>query len=116
MSRHRKQTPESGLLQACLQLLGAERIWHCRMNTGAVQEGGRFFRFGRKGMADILVPAFGSGVVWIECKAGRGQQSGEQKLFQQEVEAEGHTYLVVRDAAELQQWVKLNKRGAHGSD
>lgn len=130
MPRNSKYGAESGVLRACLDLLAAERIWHCRMNTGAVKDGGRFFRFGRKGMADILVspklcthlsddgyadaglnkcctgavklPAF----IWIECKSDKGKQTDAQKEFQKEVEAQGHTYLLIRDVSELQEWLK----------
>jgi hypothetical protein len=106
---------ESGVLRACLDVLAAEKIWHRRWNTGAVKDGKRFFRFGRKGDADILAIRryFDQGAwrellepVWIETKATRGKQTADQREFQREVEAEGHTYLLVRDAAELQAWLK----------
>ena len=50
----RHKVPESGVLKACMDLLRAEHIWHMRMNTGAMQNGTRFTRFGRPGTADIL--------------------------------------------------------------
>jgi hypothetical protein len=119
MPRNSKYGAESGVLRACLDLLAAERIWHCRMNTGAVKDGGRFFRFGRKGMADILaspklpiylMPATWDRIdyafLWIECKSSNGKQTEAQKEFQKEVEAESHTYLLIRDVSELQKWLK----------
>lgn len=45
-------------------------------------------------------------VVWIECKSPTGKQSAAQKEFQTEVEAEGHTYLLVRDVSEAVKWLR----------
>jgi hypothetical protein len=88
-----------------------------RMNTGAVKTEGRFFRFGVPGMADVLAFAWKAhpfninGVsgecrvitpVWIECKAPKGVQSALQKSFQQQVEREGHRYIVARTLEEVQ--------------
>jgi hypothetical protein len=126
----KQRVPESGVLRACLDLLAAERIFHVRMNVGAVKDGKRFFRFGRKGMADILaiprlwvtnqivdgtlhithhrfVPV--ALPLWIEAKASDGQQRPEQAEFQREVEEQGHSYLLVRSSDDLLEWLK-----AHG--
>lgn len=120
----RKRTPESGVLKACLDLLAVHKIWHCRMNTGAVKDGIRFFRFGKKGMADILaVPrlslehnanpfanvsgtAWFATPLWIEAKADRGKQTEDQIAFEKEVSMAGHHYLVVRDVNTLSAWLK----------
>lgn len=126
----KRKTPESGVLRACLDLLAAERIFHRRWNTGAVKADKRFFRFGQPGDADIqvIIPIHrkeiyssavpGPGVelsithqqvIWLECKSESGKQSAEQKLFQAEVEADGMTYLLIRDVQELIDWLKANK-------
>lgn len=118
----RKRTPESGVLRACTDLLTAERIWWCRMNTGAVKDGKRFFRFGKKGMADILASAQPHNLevahkcedwccpdpqfLWIECKAEKGEQTEDQIAFEKEVSMAGHHYLVVRDVNTLIAWLK----------
>jgi hypothetical protein len=115
----RIKTPESGVLNACLGLLSAERIWHRRVNTGAVMSGNRFLRFNKKGDADIMltipVPyTRGNGVswqcvCWVECKSDTGKQSPDQKLFEAEARAEGHDYLLVRSSDDLKKW--LQERG-----
>lgn len=101
-------TPEGAVQNTILDWLAAKHILAFRMNTGAVKTDKRFFRFGVPGMADVL--AFtkerietacngtieGVVPVWIECKAPSGRQSELQKSFQQQVEAEGHIYIVAR--------------------
>ena len=95
----------------------------------------RVFKAGRAGMADLLALPLrricaecgrwgkdcsglddgcdsGDGYVsanralWLELKSPKGRQSAAQKAFQAEVEAEGHTYLLVRDAMEVAEWLK----------
>lgn len=95
-------TPEGALQRAILDYLAAKHVLAFRMNTGAVKTESRFFRFGVPGMADIL--AFRIALaqcrhcvpIWIECKAAKGHQSELQKSFQQQVEADGHVYIVAR--------------------
>lgn len=116
-----QKVPESGVLRACLDLLAAEKIWHRRWNTGAVKAGNRFFKFGQKGDADILLTlplplpqgSLGRGIiaqltVWLECKSDLGRQTKEQIEFQSEVEEQGHLYLVIRDADDLKVFLKQN--------
>jgi hypothetical protein len=120
-ARSGQKVPESGVLRACLDLLAAERIWHLRMNTGAMKIGKRFTRFGRPGTADILAtPKVESAdwcgllivrikaphPLWIECKSDSGKQTEDQQFFQAEVEAQGHAYLLVRDVDTLRDWLK----------
>lgn len=113
----RKRTPESGVLRACLDLLAAERIWVERRNTGAFKDGKRFVRFGRPGTPDIqaLMKAHycSNGqfhrVIWIECKAPNGRQTRAQMEFQREAEADGHKYLLIRDVAELKNWLAVTR-------
>jgi len=102
---------ESDILRTIMDGLAAKRIWHVRMNSGAMRWGkNRMMFFGRKGMADILairwrvqnrVVSFHH-VIWIECKTRTGKQSPEQAAFQAEVENEGHCYLLVRSWEELE--------------
>jgi hypothetical protein len=69
-------------------------------------------KFGRKGMADLLairreflqcrsIPA------WIECKRPKCGQTPDQKLFQAEVEAEGHRYIVANDFEQVKEALGL---------
>lgn len=109
-------TPEGALLKQILDYLAAERIWAMRINTGAVvseyKGRTRFHRYGRPGCADILAfpkikrrsgsdDWFLEPILWIECKTPKGKQSEMQKVFQGEVEAEGHTYIVARSLEDV---------------
>ena len=105
----RKKTPESGVLRACLDLLEWQKIFHIRMNTGAMRIGDRFFRFGKPGTADIVAFPRKNGQVlmlWIECKSANGRQSECQKEFEKQVSNEDHHYLLVRDVDTLRRWLK----------
>lgn len=104
----KKQTPESSVLKACLDYLAAVHIWRTRMNTGAMQVGNRFVRFGKNGTADILATPWKEGrqrILWVEAKALKGKQSEAQKDFQAEVETAGHDYVLVRDLDDLIGWL-----------
>lgn len=99
---------ERDIQRAILDYLAAKKVFAIRMNTGAMhaEHNGkrRFLKFGVPGCADIL--AFPEAIMrdwkhytqplWIECKAPKGKQSELQKSFQQQVEAEGHKYLIAR--------------------
>jgi hypothetical protein len=117
-----QKVPESGVLRACLDLLAAEKIWHMRMNTGAMSgshKGKRWFvRYAKPGTADILAAHTGlhhcldhglertAAFLWIECKGSHGRQTPEQELFEREVSEQGHHYLLVRDVETLRNWLK----------
>jgi hypothetical protein len=106
-------------MRSVTDLLSAERIWWMRCNSGAFHNGKRPVFFGRTGMADILVllPFEYCGrdderyqrAIWIETKAPHGKQTPEQRAFQQEVEAEGHDYLIVDNPTQLQDFLKERK-------
>lgn len=116
-------TPEGAVLKAVMAYLAARRVLAFRMQSGAaVQQnatgGKRFMRFGTLGMADVLAfPHVHTGEMnytrdgeitypyplWLECKAGKGKQSEYQKSFQAQVEAEGHTYAVVRSIEDVKE-------------
>lgn len=108
--------PEAAVLNACMEFLAAERIWHRRWNTGAIRDGnGRPVRFGQPGDGDILAMPHVTWphpvVLWIECKSSDGKQSDDQKLFQSAVEELGHYYLIARSSDDIKEWLK--KHGAH---
>lgn len=97
---------ESDIQRTILDGLAAMHVWAIRMNSGAMygsHKGKRWaVRFGRKGMADILATMMvktagcwiDSKVIWIEVKQPGKHQSADQVLFQKEVEAEGHRYIL----------------------
>jgi hypothetical protein len=99
--KKRKKRPENVVLKACLELLVALHIFSWRNNSGAVQIGERFLRYGLKGSADILGVLPSGRFLAIECKAPGGVQSPNQKWFQQKIEINGGVYLLVESAAEL---------------
>lgn len=98
-------TPEGQVLKSITDFLAVRKIWHRRMNTGAIvsEHAGkrRFHRYGSVGMADVLASV--DGFLWIEAKAGKGKQSEAQKEFQAEVEAQGHRYIVARSIEDVAQ-------------
>lgn len=118
--QERNAASEAQTQKAVCEFLSARKIWWMRCNTGAMQaeHNGkrRFLRFGKPGMADIqAISKFDfqhtvgpntywatmPRVIWLEIKSPTGKQSAAQKEFQAEVEAEGHTYLLVRDINEV---------------
>ena len=111
-------TPESSILRACLDILSVHRIWHMRMNTGAVKLERRFVRFSRPGTADILATVqirlpldsmrITLAVLWLECKSSIGRQSPAQRQFQLEVESSGHIYLLIRSPEDLITWLRAH--------
>lgn len=108
----RRGTPEGAVLRQITDYLSAKRVWWTRMNTGSFPLGEgksrRFFKAGRKGMADLLawvtVPYTSSRqtALWIEVKSKTGAQTDDQKAFQEEVEAAGMYYILARDVSDLQ--------------
>ena len=122
--RHRKRK-EADVLSSVRALLKARGILHFRRNVTKIRdERGKWTEFGTPGEADILAivkKAFprncvGGKVadlvaptpVFIECKGDQGKQSGAQILFQTTVEQYGCTYLLVRSAMEVEDWLRQN--------
>jgi len=96
------KTPEGHLLKSALEYLELKRVLAFRMNTGAFKTDTRFVRFGVPGMADVLAfKQFNNIPCWLELKAPKGVQSALQKSFQQQVEAEGHVYAIIRSIEDL---------------
>jgi len=116
---------EADVKRAVVELLKARGVLCFRMNAGdqiVVHGKSRHRVMGNpSGTADILCfpqrtySADRSNatwqepeIVWLELKSPTGEQSAEQKQFQQMVEDEGHTYLLIRSAAELEEWLRKN--------
>ena len=111
---------EAAVLRSVTDLLSAERVWWCRMNSGTTvltdARGKRRVIAGhRPGTADVLAaPLHKCGVVapwflWVEVKSPTGQQSPAQREFQREVEARGMIYMVARSSDDVLQ--KLRELG-----
>ena len=62
--------PDAPVLNGCLGYLQARGIYHWLNSTGAVHIGpGRFMRFGKVGLSDILGILPGGRLLYVECKA-----------------------------------------------
>lgn len=59
----------------------------------------------KKGVADVHLCFPGGKLVYIEFKTATGRQSAEQKEFQQQVEALGFKYYIVRSLDEFKEIV-----------
>uniref|UniRef100_A0A6M3LQD4 VRR-NUC domain-containing protein n=1 Tax=viral metagenome TaxID=1070528 RepID=A0A6M3LQD4_9ZZZZ len=113
---------ESEVLRACEDYLQYQRnqckLWFTRLNSGDIFMEGRRFKGAGKGTADLMVvqsfkiPArietlelnvLATNVIFIECKSSTGKQSPDQRAFQEEVEALGCGYFLVRDLNELEE-------------
>jgi hypothetical protein len=119
-------TPEGAILKLVLDYLSARKIFHRRMNSGAVTASykgkSRFVRYGSVGMADVLAVAplavcttksvtltaaeptriFPIPVYWLEVKAPKGKLSEAQEQFRKEVTENGMQYVVVKSLEDLQ--------------
>jgi hypothetical protein len=112
---------ESDIQKAILDYLAARHVLAFRMQTGQAKMGDRYVRFGTQGMADILAfkhrktgflasPAIEGDYtkdvivpLWIEMKTDKGKQSPFQKSFQEQVEDEGHMYIVARSIEDVEE-------------
>lgn len=107
---------EAEVLRSVRSLLKARGIVHMRMNCGAMKNAaGQHVQFGAPGMADLIAwpvtywnAEMESCTLWIECKSSTGKQSKQQKWFEGIVEPLGHTYLLVRSAEEVEEWLSDN--------
>lgn len=101
---------EADVKRSVQELLKSLGIMTFRMNAGDRfgSHNGKTWKIAGHpaGTADIL--CFVNSVLWIETKSSTGKQSPEQKQFQGIVENSGHTYLLVRSADEVSNWLKEN--------
>jgi hypothetical protein len=95
--------PESAVLRACLDYLRLRGHCAVRVNNGGfkTERGGWVRCTDTPGSPDIMGCAKGGRFLAVECKSGRGRQSGAQKAFQAAVEAAGGLYVVARDTEDL---------------
>lgn len=79
-----------------------------RMNTGAVQDGNRFIRYGLPGQPDIFLILNGR-FIGIEVKTKTGRQSEAQKNWQRNCEHAGGIYILARSVEDVIE--RLRKEG-----
>jgi hypothetical protein len=99
---------EASVLRAVDHWLTAKGIAHWRINSGALKtEGGRFVRFGARGMADIYAIGQEGKSIWIECKRSEGGVvSDAQREFLECVAANGGIGIVVSSVESLERQLK----------
>ena len=100
---------EQELVNVCLNILSAKKIFCWRNNTGAFKtERGGYYKFGAVGSPDIFA-CEGGQLIGIECKVGKNKQSDSQKAFQKAMEKAGAFYWLVYTPEDL-----LNKLNDYG--
>lgn len=107
----KRKHPHTVLRDACLQWLRLQGLQAWPNNTGAARIGGRWVRFGVKGLPDVLaiLPEPRPGVLLgVECKTGKAAQTAEQRVVQANLTRAGAVYCVARDVRDLEQ---LQARG-----
>lgn len=77
------------------------RCPRCRCAHGCNCEDGKITRW--ESIVRVPMP------LWIETKVRPGKQSQAQRDFQAEVEAQGHTYLLVYDVQQVIEWIRRNR-------
>ena len=107
-----RETGREGVMRACYELLEAERLLPQRMNAGdrIVESKGKRYRIRghKQGTADILF-FIGAHPVWLECKRPTETLTYEQQLFADDVMQRGHTFIVIDDPTQLQEWLRERK-------
>lgn len=86
---------EHDLQRQILDYLALHRYFHWRQNVGAAKHGGRFIRFGVKGLPDIFCVVKGR-LIGIEVKRDKVDQSKAQVEFQVALEHAGGKYCLAR--------------------
>lgn len=100
---HYKDMKEKDVQKAILDYLGYKKIFHYRNNSGAFKtERGGFYRFGATGSPDIVCCVRGR-YVGIECKAPKGRQSPNQKIFQENLEKAGGLYILAKSIEDVEE-------------
>lgn len=98
------------LTQQILKWARFHRYFASRVNTAGIydQRTGRY-RTGttRKGFPDVVIIANGL-FYGVEVKAGRDQQSQEQRNCQLEIEAAGGTYILARTLEDVAKVIKFS--------
>ena len=95
--------PEAGALREVLQALSAHSAvaWCERMNSGAVQIGKRFVRFGWKGCPDVLGQLKDGRLLGVEVKGPKGKLRPEQIIFMERINSAGGVAFMARDCRDV---------------
>ena len=95
--------PEADALREVIQALRAHPAvaWCERQNSGAVNSGGRFIRFGWPGCADVLGQLLDGRFLAVEVKAAKGSASPEQVAFLDRIRAAGGVGFIARSMVDV---------------
>lgn len=95
--------PEAAALVEVLKALRTHPAveWCERMNSGAVQMGVRFVRFGFKGCPDVLGQMKDGRLLGVEVKAQAGRLRPEQAVFLDRIRGAGGVAFVARDLRDV---------------
>lgn len=101
---------ESEVLKNCLEFLKANKIFCWRNNTGAIQKGGRWIKFGFNGSSDILGITPDGRFLAVECKREKGGIiSDAQKEFLFNITKAGGVAIIANSLEALQEGLKINR-------
>jgi len=93
---------ETALVRSCISYLQAKGIMCWRNNSGGIQKGDHFIRFGQVGSADILgvLPVTGR-MLAVECKMPKGKLTEHQADWLQRAKDSGALCIVARSLDDL---------------
>jgi len=95
--------PEAAALLEVLQVLKHHPAvaWVERQNTGAMQIGGRFVRFGWRGCSDVIGQLRDGRLLAVEVKSQSGKLRPEQAAFLDQVRRFGGVGFMARNAIDV---------------
>jgi len=88
----------------CQELDYRERLGQCvyiRNNSGAIKIENRFFRFGKKGSADLLLFLPNGRTIFLEAKSDKGQLTENQKTFNKKISKLGYDYIIIKNPNDI---------------
>ncbi len=98
---------ESVIVKQCLEHLEHLGYLAWRNNSGLMFVQGRRIQLAPAGTPDIVGLDLKGGFIGVECKAEKGYQSDNQKMFEEKIKKNKGIYLLVHSVEELKE--KLNE-------
>ncbi len=91
-------------ITAYLDLLNIEWHWRNQVYKGLVKSGA-YLRTGKKGISDIIFIDYGY-TCYLELKTEEGEQSADQKEFEQHCYKNNQPYAVIRSVDDLKTFIE----------
>ena len=100
-----KESQLQSAIESMLRLYeNRKALVYIKNNSGAARTAkNSFIRFGKAGSPDFLVFLSGGKTLHLEVKVGKNRQTANQKAYQQQCEALGHVYRIVRSVQEVRE-------------